>query len=312
MRSMSPSLGSSRLRIGAVAALLTITSLLPAGMLNWAAWIADPVQAIVAPWQHSLSRIARWARARVTGGVTDLSPAELAALQDMTRQRDAAQFALVQANAQIEELRKRISEVSRGMELNNLPVSPVAAPVIGASPDLSTKTLTVRAGRAQNVEVNNVAVTGGVHIVGLVKRVSDRTCTVLPITDLAAGLIDGRIMIGDTSAGPMCQLKPDGRGRLTGPVEDDPRYRDASGRSVAIEPGARVRLFDRAWPLSAHGLVIGQVIKVDPLPSSPLRSVVTVAPIEPIETVREVTIRTVVGGDPNAAPAAGTSPGATP
>jgi hypothetical protein len=308
MRSLSPSQAGSRLRIGIVVALLFICSLLPAHMLGWAAWLADPVQAVIAPWQHTLRRAATWARARVVAKPGDISPAEQAALDEITRQRDAAQFALVQANAQIEELRKRIAEVSRGLELNNLPVAPVAAPVIGASPDLSSKSLIVRAGRNHNVEVNNVAVTGGVHIVGLVKRVSERTCTVLPITDPAAGLIDGRIMIGDTSAGPLCQLKPDGRGRLVGPVEDDPRFRDASGRSIPIEPGSRVRLFDRAWPLSAHGLIIGQVIKVEPLPSQPLRSVVTVEPIEPIETVREVTIRTVIGGDnaqPEADPASG-------
>lgn len=308
MRSLSPSLVSSRLRIGLIAAILFICSLLPARLLGWAAWIADPVQAVVAPWQHTLRRTATWARARVAATPGDLSPAEQAAIDDITRQRDAAQFALVQANAQVEELRKRIAEVSRGLELNNLPVAPVAAPVIGASPDLSSKSLTIRAGRSNKVEVNNVAVTGGVHIIGLVKRVSERTCTVLPITDPAAGLIDGRIMIGDTSAGPLCQLKPDGRGRLVGPVEDDPRFRDASGRSIAIEPGSRVRLFDRAWPLSAHGLIIGQVIRVEPLASSPLRSVVTVEPIEPIETIREVTIRTVINAEnpqPEADPTTG-------
>jgi hypothetical protein len=108
-------------------------------------------------------------------------------------------------------------------------------------------------------------------------------------------MLTGRIMIDDTTPGPMCQLEPDGKGRLVGPVEDDPRFRDASGRVLPLNPGTMVRLYDRSWPLSAQGLIIGQVIKSEPLPSSPLRLEVTVAPIEQIEKLTEVTIRTVSG-----------------
>lgn len=292
---------SARLRLTAVILLLALASILPSRLLGWAAWLADPVQAIVAPWQHTLGRAARWTRARTEPVALD--PAQRAVTEDIIRQRDAATFALVQANAQIEELRKRISEISRGMELNSIPVTPIAAPVIGFAADLAAKALTVRAGRRQNVEENNVAVVGGVHIVGLVRRVGDRTSVVLPITDRAAGALEGRIMIGDVTPGPLCLLKPDGRGRLTGPVEDDPRFRDAAGRPAPIEAGMRVRLYDRSWPLSSHGLIVGQVVRVEPLPSSPLRPVVTVEPIEPIETAREVTIRTSAGDAPPPAPA---------
>jgi hypothetical protein len=293
----------SHLRLAVVVAVLAVTSLLPAGWLGWVSSLAAPVQAIIAPWQSQLTRMAHWARAR-TGG-SALSPADRAVVEDLLRQRDAAQFSLVQANAQIEELRKRISEISRGMELNNLPVAPVAAQVIGGAADLSIKALTVKAGRRQGVEINNVAVVGGVHVVGLVKRVTDRTCNVLPITDRAADLVTGRIMIDDTTPGPMCPLEPDGKGHLTGLVEDDPRFRDPSGRTLPINPETIVRLYDRSWPLSAQGLILGRVIKSEPLPEQPLRQTVTVAPIESIERLTELTIRTVHGDESPA----GTTPG---
>lgn len=300
MRSSSGNLIGSQLRLALVVVFLVITSFLPARMLTWASWIADPVQSIVAPWQHALGRAAAWARSRTAS--SPLSTKDLEAVEELRRQRNAAEFALVQANAQIEELRKRIAEVARGMELNNLPVTPVAAPVIGGAADLSTRALTVKAGRRQGVDVGNVAVVGGVHIVGLVQRVADRDCIVLPITDKAAGIVEGRIMIGDTTPGPKCQLLPDGRGGLRGPVEDDPRFRDPSGRALPINAGTVVRLYDRAWPLSAQGLIIGQVVSSEPLPESPLRPVVTVVPIEPIERASEMTIRTVTAGETDTTP----------
>lgn len=302
------------MRIAAVAAALVITSLLPARMLGWASYLADPVQAVVAPWEQTLRRLAGWIGGR--GARSTVDGIDAGMVEELIRQRDQAQFALIQANAQIEELRRRISEVARGMELNNLPVAPVMAPVIGASPDLSNKAMTVRAGRRQGVEENNVAVVGGVHIVGLVKRVSDRTSIVLPLTDRSAGLIDGRIMLDSTAPGPMVrQLTPDGQGRLVGVVEDDPRLLDAQGRPPMIAPGMRVRLFDRAWPQSAQGLIVGQVVNVEPSPSQPLRPVVTVAPIEPIEKISEVTIRTQPEGIDAGAGAAApgvVGPGGTP
>lgn len=315
MRSASGNLIGGQLRLALAVGLLVITSLLPARALKWAAWVADPVQSIVAPWEHALGWAAAWARDRT--GPSRLTAEDRASMEQMRRERDAAEFALVQARAQIAELRKRIAEVARGMELNNLPVVPVAAPVIGGAADLSTRALTVKAGRNRGVKVDNVAVVAGVHIVGKVTRVRERDCIVLPITDPAVGVIEGRVMIDDTTPGPMCQLLPDGKGALEGKVADSPQSLDASGRVLPINPGTLVRLYDLSWPLSGQGLIIGRVVKSEPMADSPQRSFITVEPVEPIERVSEVTIRTsapeegVPDRRPGAAPNAGTE-GAQP
>jgi hypothetical protein len=92
---------------------------------------------------------------------------------------------------------------------------------------------------------------------------------------------------------------------LVGLVEDDPRFRDPNGRTLPINPNTIVRLYDRSWPLSAQGLILGRVIKSEPLPEQPLRQTVTVTPIESIERLTELTIRTVRGDESPA----GTAPG---
>lgn len=310
MRSPSGNLIGGQLRLALAAGLLVITSLLPARALKWASWVADPVQSIIAPWEHALGWAAAWARNRAEP--SRLSAEDQAAMDEIRRERDAAEFALVQARAQIDELRKRIAEVARGMELNNLPVIPVAAPVIGGAADLSTRALTIKAGRNRGVEVNNVAVVGGVQIVGKVTRVRERDCIVLPITDRAAGVIEGRVMINDTTPGPMCQLQPDGKGALEGKVADSPQSLDANGRVLPINPGTLVRLYDTSWALSGRGLIIGKVVASEPLADSPQRSFITVVPVEPIERVSEVTIRTSAPEPDTAEKGEGGKGGGTP
>lgn len=281
--------GSGKARLTLAVLVLLLLALLPTRPLRFAQWLASPVQFVVAPWRNTLWTMSGWVRKRTGPGASVREDAEVEALR---RQLDVARFELTQANSQVTELRKQIRDLSRSQEINPIRVLPVQAPVIGAAADISSKSLLVRAGRREKIESKSVAVVRGVHLVGKVGRVEERTCVVLPITDPAAGKIEGRIMLDDSTPGPICLLDPDGRGRLTGPVQDDPSLRDpVTAQPAEVKPGLLVRLEDRKWPQSAQMLVIGRVVLVEPLANQPLRKVVTVEPIEPIERVSEVTIR---------------------
>jgi cell shape-determining protein MreC len=272
---------------------------------------------IIAPAESTLRSMVAWVRGRTRTGTEGRTP-EIAALE---QQVDQYRFRFLQAEAQLTELRAHIAEISRSVELNpGQNVRLVTAPVIGGASDLTSKALTVRAGRAQQVERGAVAVVHGVHLVGPVVSADDRTCTVLPITDRAQaarskgqGYIDCVIMLDADRRGPNCQLKPDGKGRLVGPVASDALHRDpTTGESPAIKPGMVVRLDDLRgdWPASAQMLVVGLVTAIEPQPNQPLRQFVTVEPQYDIERPSEVTIRSLIVED---APKPSAKPeGATP
>jgi hypothetical protein len=296
----TPRYGSGRARLALAVFLLLCAALMPERGLRYATWLARPVEAIMAPWRNVLWDSKAWIQRRTT----PIQSADAGEVHALRQKLDEALFALNQSNSQVLELRQRIRDLARSQEINPIPVDPVPAPVIGAAADISSRSLLVRAGRRERVESKSVAVVRGVHLVGHVGRVEDRTCVVLPITDPAAGMISGRIMLEDSTPGPLCLLEPDGRGRLRGPVQDDPTLRDpVTAQAAEIGQGQIVRLEDRKWPQSAQMLVIGRVVGIEPLPNQPLRKIVTVEPVEPIERVSEVTIRVPISGaDVPAAP----------
>lgn len=293
-----PSWLGPRLRFGIVVAVVIIAAFLPPRLLYLAGWAAEPVRTIIAPAQHRLGQAAAWLRGRT-------SPASAAApdpeREALIRENEQLKFGLLQARDQIKQLQQLIADLSHSVSLNpDERIRLVNAPVIGGPADLTSKLLTVRVGRANGVEPNAVAVTHGVHLVGLVRSASDRMCTVLPITDRNQRAINAVIMLDSERRGPVCQLTPDGRGRLEGPVRSDTIVRDpVTGVATPIEPGMIVRFEETPpeWPRSANMLIVGRVVSVEPLPNQPQRLIVTVEPVYAPDRVTEVTIRSLFVGE---------------
>lgn len=290
-RATPPWRSPASLLSGLVVALV-IVCLLPPRALGWGAWFSSPLEIILAPARHPLRMMVAWL-APMERTRTDSDPA----LAAMTAQRDDLQRQTLQQQQELEDLRRQISELSRGLDLNpTLAVVPFIAPVIGGAADRSSGTLTVRAGARDGIERNTVAVIRGVHLVGRVTRVDDRICYVLPITDPGATPLKGVVMLQDQVRGPTCLLLPTRSGVLRGRVEDP----GAGGTPADLKPGMTVRLLDPdVWPASAQMLVIGRITSIEPLPEQPLRKIVTVEPEFRIDRASQVTLR-LLGQTPRA------------
>jgi hypothetical protein len=287
---LSPSWFGPRVRLGAAVSLLGIVAFLPVRWLGPVRSVAGPVEKIVAPAQHRLRETVTWVRGR--GRDSSGASADVA---ELTKQRDQLRFSLLQAEEQIRELRRVVAEISHSSQFSTgETIKTVAAPVIGGPADLGSKVLTVKAGRSQGIEAGAVVVTRGVHLVGKVRTVGDRTCTILPITDDGnAKPINGVIMLDTDRRGPLCQLTPGRNGKLSGWVMNDPSLRDpVTAAAAPIEVGMTVRFGDTPdWPESARMLIIGRVSAIEPSPKQPQRQIVTVEPVYPPELATEVMIR---------------------
>ena len=263
-----------------VVVVLLIGSFLPSSVLAPVSWFGDLLATVAAPVSQPMRALAGWLSPPGAGPV---APAELAELQ---RQLD-------QYKTMYERMRQRNKDLLDQMETARLliAINPdvrtryLTAPVIGATSDPAGQALQIRAGQAQGVHINDVIVVEGVQLFGKVIRAGRRTSWILPISAMASGTIEGRIMLDELPDGLACKLSPTRDGLLKGDVAGS---RD---ENPTLTPGLTVRLSDSTWQASAQMLVIGTVVSVGQAPDSPLRSVVVVRPTVALDRATEVIVR---------------------
>lgn len=281
-------MSSPRANLALALSAAALLALIPRPGLRPIGFLHDPMTFLLTPVQQP----ARWLTIKLRGERRADSPGgNDSADGKLQAQRDEAQLELRQARQEIEDLRTIIRDVSRGMELNSgLAVKQLTCSVIGFGADLSGGIVTVRAGRNEKVNKNDVVAIRGVYLMGRVVRVDERTSAVLPITQRGFGKFDGVIMLDDQTLGPECQLEPAGDGTLVGKVKYAPDSGQNSGPPMIL-PGMVVRLSDKEWPPSARMLVIGRITKVEPSPNQLQRLIVTVEPVQDLAHTSEVIIR---------------------
>ena len=242
-------------------------------------------------WQRSLGHRAVMLVAPVTGPVhgslRGLSPPAAPggeALRAVEEERDRWRGLYYNAKNEADDLRAKLEQFGKGAMYADLPMEQILRRVIGTPAEPGGQLL-IRAGHRDGVEVNSVATAEGVHLVGRVSSVGDRTCIVKLITDKSAGRIDGVIMTADGQRGPRAQkLAPVGGGLL------QTRVRVETGEKMP-EVGQLVRLDDKSWPRNAQmALVIGAVER-PPEPDSSGWYIVTVKPTIELERLSEVVLR---------------------
>lgn len=302
---------SARTSLTLAILLVVVLALLPRPVITWLTHLYGPTTVLLAPLQQPARSLVVWFRGPGLAVRADESPE----MQVLREQRDQYALEIKQLRQQVEDFRVLTRDLSRGFDLNpSLAVKQMTVPVIGFGADTSGGLLTVRAGRRDGVSVSNVVAIRGVHLLGRVVRVDERSCSVLPITRMSKGeAVGGVVMLSDETLGPRVLLKTvDGTsGVLRGLVE---YLADPSGVAppVTITPGMIVRLqdADTRWPQSAQMLIIGQIEKTEPSPDMPLRTVVTVRPVHEIERASEVMIRIPDGDGSPGGP--GTTTGGKP
>lgn len=285
IRSLVHSHRARRLALPAAVAVAALLTILPLRWVGWVGYFQDLTLTLVGPLSGQFEKLLRW-RSPV------LTSEEQKELAEAREQRDHYQMLYYRATQDIEELRERIEQLQQGIALNpDLPVTVYAVPVIARSSDLSSGLFTVRAPARLGVVRGTVATAGGVQLIGRVTDLTERTATVQPITDRAAGPTNGVIIFDeDTTKRVACRLEPVGDGLLRGPVED---VKDsATQEAIVPRVGQTVRLLDpELWPKSAQMLVIGKIESVNSAPDQPLRKIVTVRPTTRLDRVFDVVLR---------------------
>lgn len=263
-----------------------VLSVTPIRWLGWLGEFASVTRTIVGPVSHPVSWVGRRLRS------APFLEARPEALVQLERERDHYRFLYEQQIARNENLLRQIEELQKGFLVStDQPLRQLTVPVTGSSSDASSRVLIVRAGRAQGVHENAVAVTDGVQLVGTVVRADQRSSLVKPITDPSAGLIEAQVMVGD-GVGIPCALSPQHDAVLKGPLGEVP-----SG-TPQPQIGDLVRLRDGTWPAHAQSLVVGAVAALEPSKDTPLRLIVTVRPTVDVTLVSEVVLRIIDEGAP--------------
>lgn len=279
-----------------------VMSIAPARLIAWTAWLAAPVELLVAPVQQPLRSVVLWLT-RPTTGPEAADPV----LAELERQRDIWHRRYLAERESNNILRERLADAERSRSLNpGVSVRLITAPVIGESRAAGGRHLRVRAGTSEGISTTSVAVIRGVNLVGRVRETLPRTSLILPITERAAGQIQGVVMLDDNTIGPTVLLEPTGDGSLAGrvgefretiaiaPRQDQPdsTQPNTTARTTSDQlVGSLVRLSDASWPESAQMLVIGRIERAGPMPDQPLRTVVTVTPLFRLDRAAEVTLR---------------------
>jgi cell shape-determining protein MreC len=306
--------------------ITAVIAFIPARHLAFLNWFGRLTLTLVAPISHPLASVSRWlAPSGGMGNVSDSDPQ----IRTLSARVDEAETALLRARRENDRLRDLLAQSRVLLELNPAPATHLEASVYGASSDLSSPILRVRAGASQGVNTATVAVVRGEQLLGKVVNVTDNACVVLPITAKAAGTLKGQVLVERSSTpadgprylGLACTLEQMADGTFRGPVEDRrdpgsplgiPQDRPADqGPSRVIEPalGQIVRLDDPdRWPAQAQMLVIGRIERIDPSPGQPLRKIITVRPIiDQMERSQRIGLRIPGAVDSTPPPKAGGS-----
>jgi len=275
-------------------AALAVLALAPSSLTaSWVGWPQNPLLFVLTPVSHPIERFA--ARARQTEPAGD-DPR----LTDLRQQLDQERLRRAQGERRIEELGSIVRDLQAGLTIApDSPARSVFAPIIGASPDPRQGVIIAGRGASDGVTAGQtVAVARGVHLVGRVVAVANRTCRIVPITHPRAGLIGVMVMTDDPVTGFEAQLIAAGEGTLRGDLVGDAR---------GVEEGQTVRLSDTSWPASSQMVLVGRVVKVERKENQ--RLTVTVAPDFDVSRVSEVVLRIPLDPTPAARPpAAGDAP----
>jgi len=301
---MARSLSSSRRPNASMPVMvlgLVLLSLLPARWIGFIGWFGGVAQTLLAPIEGPVSTAVRSLR-----GPARLDDETDPRLREITAELERTRLLRLQAEDENRRLRERIVGMQRGIDLNPaLDIRQFVASVINLQPDPSGTLLKIRAGAAQGVTTDAVAVFEDVHLIGRVVSTDNLISYVLPIVDRASGVQDAAIMIDEGgSAGEglasavRCSLTPTTEGRLAGPVE----YQPVRPGMVApeIKPGQIVRLVGSQWPPAARLLVVGRVERVDMATNQ--RPMVTVKPVYDLRALGEVIVRFNGSPDSSARP----------
>ncbi|MEM0984560.1 MAG: rod shape-determining protein MreC [Planctomycetota bacterium] len=257
----------------------------PVRYTNWLSGAHELATNIFAPISQPMRAVATW----LNPPAPEIRDRELADLQEESKNWKtlARQF-----ESENRRLRDLVADLQSGRRVEpRIAVRYLSRPVIGAQSDPGSALLTVRAGEGSGVtERSTVATVRGVQLVGAVKAVGARTCTIQPITSDDHPQIRGAIVLEGRELPLETLLTPVGDGTLRGGVEI-PAPTPDEPTPPEITLGSEVVLADDVWPQTAQQLLIGLVERVEAGSGDAGRPIVIVRPTVRVRRVSEVVLR---------------------
>ncbi len=247
-----------------------VLAFMPAGWLGWTGDVARVFGVVLNPFQQFGNSMAAFLQPERGIAVRRAATGERQLLQDaqnFERLWQEARLRIEQLEEQLEQLQRIPIEDLRGS------VVPLTAHITGRNPRQAEAIVRLNRGRRSGAEVNNIAVYGGVHLIGRIVNVDAVQSEMRPITHPDTPPIAARILAADRPDQPIDEgirilLEPRGDGTFRCEVE----------RINTLNEGDIVRLAATDWPTAAQAMVIGTVTEVRPNDRNPLKNIVIVTP----------------------------------
>jgi cell shape-determining protein MreC len=270
---------SQRLFLAAVAAT-AVLALFPARWppARWMASLGEVVRLPMRPIEEGGRRLALWLRPP-RGEFDQFDPEARQRIEALTQELELTEALYAQSQGRIMELEQMLRELNQPQAMLGSGVSMIVASIrheariTGTSTNPAIEAVDLRAGSRDGVKLGTVAVFGGVHLVGRIRRVWPLGSELVALSHPSTGLMRAVVMPRSRpdaapDEGIVVQLRPVGDGTFVGDVRAEDRL---SAEDV-------VRLDDTRWPGTAQMMVIGHVESIEEKIDQPLRRTVIVRP----------------------------------
>lgn len=271
-----------------------LCSVLPPSASTWAADVADVLRVPQMPFARLGVMLDDWLRPHVDqfGQQVDQQT-----LETLRRERDTLELLFRQERIRADELASRVRL------LESLPDSALRAAI---PPTTMTRAVTGRATRdatarielqppdsgAHRVRPGDVVVVANRLLVGRLERTGSLRLLVRPVAHPDTGPVEVAIQRAVETVGTPLErvlLQQDGLGGFFADVD----------RRVDVKIGDRLMLTDPGWPHRVQGLIVADVIALEPIDEAPLRQRVRAVPAAPPQSVVQVAVVSAApsGGD---------------
>lgn len=259
---------------------VVVCAFLPARFQPFAKPMHRAVNTVVQPVSHLFSIVASSVRDETR---TPPDIAERQQLYEELQLRYAAIRRLEDENQQLRRDLAALQQLSREFDRRTYQFR--QAEVTGRSVESTASTITINAGTASGIAEGH-AVVSGASLLGQVIDAGARVSQVRLITaprSRVQAVVVPRMWAGPGSprqAAQLCQFEVVGPRRLEAVVPE----------AYAIGLGDLARLKDDGWPVAAQGMVLGEVIAIEPIAEPVLRKRIVIETIVSVRYLRHVTV----------------------
>lgn len=268
----------------AAAIFITLAlSFTPERYLGWTSDFAEIIRVPTRPFSHLGIILGNWLRPPKYFD-SDVPEEAKEYVDHLKLERDKFMQLYAAEQMEVASLRQTLEQLQRVPFETRRPLRLLGASITAHSPTDRYGPVQLNRGSRAGVSPGDIALYNGVYLVGRVSDVSPFGSTLVPLTNVATGLMLVKITPPDTrdiSELSIVQLQPIGDGTFSADVES----------GLDIQDGYEAILSDRTWPDAARSMVIGTVISIDPIDDQPLRNRIVIQTRFHVSELSRVTLK---------------------